>query len=141
MSANGTAAQVKASHRLEPLVGQSQVSERLCTRETLAQLDWHWDRLANLGFDLELDRDSLSVHNRDAGFQAVIQLSGQDDLGQRRELFQKLNQALGGFWSRLSWLMRPGPSVTIPYESLKAIIAACQSIRSRLGDPPRDLRS
>lgn len=92
----------------------------------------HWDRLARLGFELELRRDSLRVRHGDRGFETVIQLSHEDDLGERRALYQDLLRAFGGIAERLfSWAVQPSRAVTAPYESLREILSLCQSARQR----------
>ena len=117
--------------RLAPLVGHACEIERLCSRQTLGRLEEHWQRLLDLGFELELGSQTLQIRNRNANFETVIQFGSLNDLEDRRQLFDRLNRAFGGFWSRFSWLLRPRPAVTAPYESLRAVVSCCQAIRAR----------
>lgn len=90
----------------------------------------HWDRLQGLGFELEIEHDRLRVHHGNRGFDAVIHLSHPADLGERRQLFESLKHAFGKPSDRfLSWILRPSQAVTLPYESLREVIALCQDAR------------
>jgi hypothetical protein len=94
-----------------------------------------WSALRDLGFELEVRRDSLRVSHRERRFEAIIELSGDDDLGEKRELFRALRATFGNAAER--WfpkLVQCSPAVTAPYLALKEVLDVCQALRrSRRG--------
>ncbi|MBI5018526.1 MAG: hypothetical protein HZB55_23965 [Deltaproteobacteria bacterium] len=121
-----------ALERLAPLLPTgSPTSKDLCPPEALRRLDDHWSRLEGLGFLLEIRPGALRVRHRTVSFESVLHFGGQDDLGERRQLFASLKAAFGGLRDRFPWLWQPSPAVTTPYESLKAVADVCETVRSR----------
>ncbi|GAB4266239.1 MAG: hypothetical protein Kow0092_19030 [Deferrisomatales bacterium] len=117
---------------LDPLLPQGTPLSELLPPSAADALERHLDRLAGLGFELTLTVDSLRVRHRLRGFETVIRLSLPDDMGERRRLFRALRRAFGSPWDRWApWALQPPPAVTLPYESLKAVLQACQSLRQR----------
>ncbi|MFU8856349.1 MAG: hypothetical protein ACNA8S_05010 [Deferrisomatales bacterium] len=90
-----------------------------------------WRALRDQGFDIEVRRNSVRVRHAGQGFERVIQLSGEDDLGEKRELFRALRSAFGGLVERwLPHVVQPSPTVTWPYLNLKQVIEICQGVRA-----------
>ncbi len=90
-----------------------------------------WGALRGLGFDVEVRKASLRVRHPERGFDRVIHLSGEDDLGEKRALFQDLRAAFGGAVERwLPGLVQSSPTVTIPYLGLKQLVEICQAVRN-----------
>lgn len=115
---------------LAPIVPQFADPRAGLSEEAVRRLLDHWATLEHMGFELELRRDSLRVQHRNRGFETVIQLSHEDDLGERRALYRDLRDSFGRVTDRLfSWLFQPSPSVMRPYESLREIVALCQRVR------------
>ncbi len=98
-----------------------------------ARFETHWRALRDLGFHVQLRKDALVVHHPDRGFEMEIQLSREDDLGEKRELFRALREAFGGPVER--WfpkLVQSSPAVTRPYQSLKELVEVCQAVRRKV---------
>jgi hypothetical protein len=118
--------------RLTPVLPEGQLAQKALDDEAARRLHSHWERLAAMGFDLELRRDSLRVQHRNRRFETVIHLSHEKDLGERRALFRALKSAFGRVTDRLfSWAFQPSSAVAAPYESLREVISICQSVRRR----------
>ncbi len=89
-----------------------------------------WQALTDLGFSLEVRADSLVVRHPERGFEATIELTRPDDLGERRELYRALRRAFGGRLERwLPQLVQASQPVTRPYQSLKNQVEVCQALR------------
>jgi hypothetical protein len=119
--------------RLGPVLPEGQDPRDALDDDTAHRLRANWEQLEEMGFDLELRRDSLRVQHRTRRFETVIQLSHENDLGERRALYRELRSAFGRITDRLfSWVLQPSRSVVVPYEGLKEVISICQSLRKGL---------
>ncbi len=95
----------------------------------LEELGRHAANLREMGFEIQVRSDGLRVHHA-SGFDAVVPVGDPDDLDPLRTLFRALRSAFGGALER--WLpgwVQAGPAVTRPYESIKAVLGACQRLR------------
>jgi hypothetical protein len=102
--------------------------EGLGTRD-LEELGRHAANLREMGFEIQVRGDGLRVHHA-SGFDAVVPVGDPDDLDPLRTLLRALRSAFGGALER--WLpgcVQAGPAVTRPYESIKAVLGACQRLR------------
>jgi hypothetical protein len=115
----------------------------LCTGLDLAGLSpaekerfsLHWESLEQQGFQTALRRDFVEIRHPQRGFEAVVQLSDADDLGERREVFRALRTAFGTLTERwLPWLVQSSPTVTRAYQDIREIVEICQALR-RPGAP------
>lgn len=98
----------------------------------------HWQSLRELGFELTLHRDSLEVRHPGCAFEALVQFTFADDLGELREVFRALRAAFGGRAERwMPWLVRSSPTVAAAYQDVKEIVQICQTLRRRGGQPSR----
>jgi hypothetical protein len=128
----GTADSLDAHCLLAPILPAGAPSEKTLRGEAAGRLAHHWARLQEMGFQLELRKDSLAVHHGGRGFEHVVQLSHPDDLGERRALFNAVKASFGRLSDRFfPWLFQPSPDVTRSYESLKEVISTCQAIRQQ----------
>lgn len=120
---------------LSALLADGASPERAVPPDLQRRFEARWSALRHLGFDLEVRRDSLRVFHRERRFEAVIELSGDDDLGEKRELFRTLRASFGNTAER--WfpkLVQCSPAVTAPYLALKDVLDVCQALRrSRRG--------
>lgn len=92
----------------------------------------HWQALRDLGFHVLLRKDALVVRHPGRGFEMEIQLSREDDLGEKRELFRALRATFGSPMERwLPILVQSSPAVTRPYQSLKGLVEVCQAVRRK----------
>lgn len=97
---------------------------------SLAHLYLNWHALSALGFELSLSPNALWVQHNGSGFCTAIQLSEQDDMGERRALYIKLRSRLGTFCDKIfGAIFLPSDKVMGPYKCLGAVIAVCQEIR------------
>jgi len=109
---------------------------RALTPAEQERLSTHWTSLRERGFEVTLRRDSIEICHPKRGFETVVQLSGEDDLGERREVFRALRAAFGSVTER--WfprLVQSSTAVTRPYQDIKEIVEICQALRRSA--PPR----
>lgn len=126
---NGTPA---VDTKLAPVLPEGIDSTGVLDEATEDRFRANWTQLERMGFELEVRRNSLQVRHRDRKFETVIQLTQEDDLGERRALYQSLRVAFGRATDRyFSWMFQPSHSVTAPYESFKEIISICQAVRNK----------
>jgi len=127
-----SAAEQEILNRLAPFLPEGAASGAVLDAHTADRFGARWAQLQDLGFELDVGRDSLQVRHRDRGFQTVIQLSHENDLGERRALFQALKNAFGRTTDRFfSWIFQPSPAVSLAYDSLREIIEICQDLRGK----------
>jgi len=92
----------------------------------------HWHSLQERGFALTPHRDSLEIRHPQRAFEAVVQLTDSDDLGERRELFRTLRAAFGGWAERwFPGLVQSSPAVADAYQDIKEVVEVCQTLRRR----------
>ena len=127
-----SAAEGEVLDRLATFLPEGAAPAAAIDARTAARFGARWAELQELGFELEVGRDALRVRHRDRGFQTVIQLSHDNDLGERRALFQALKSRFGRTTDRFfSWLFQPSPAVSLVYESLREVIEICQDLRGK----------
>lgn len=103
------------------------------TEAARGRFEVHWRALRELGFHVFLRKDAILVRHPGRGFEMEIQLSSEDDLGEKRELFRALRANFGGPVER--WfpkLVQSSPAVTRPYQSLKELVEVCQAVRRKV---------
>ncbi len=119
--------------RLAPLVPTGVDPAGLLTPADHERLARGWAQLEARGFSIEVRTRCLRVRNGNGGFDAVIHLSGPEDLGELRRLFRQLRHRLGTWRDRwLPGLFRASPGVAVTYTALRDVIGPCQRLRERV---------
>lgn len=109
---------------------------KLVGNEAVSLFQENWHKLRELGFEIDTGPDTLTVRHRDRGFESVIHLSRDSDLGELRALFLALRSHFGRLRDRwMPWLFLPGQAVTAPYEHLRQITSVCQQLRQARPTP------
>jgi hypothetical protein len=118
--------------RLAPLLPGETDPGKILDGRAAQRFSARWAQLEDMGFELNVGRASVQVRHRGTGFETVIQLSHENDLGEKRALFRALKRAFGRTTDRFfSWIFLPSPPVSLAYESLREIIEICQSVRAK----------
>ncbi len=119
--------------RLAPLVPRGVDPAGLLAPADHERLVRAWIQLEAQGFSIEVRTRCLRVRNGNGGFDAVIHLTGPEDLGELRKLFRQLRHRFGTWRDRwLPGMFRASPGVAATYTALRDVIGPCQRLRERV---------